>query len=181
MARPPQYAPDDDDLPPTVLERWWQRMQRSHAFFAEGVFEDEEFENLVAALVTGATIEGLLWLGIQFCDFEAEGKKTMPLGALLREGTKCGLIGVELERLLVAFGEIRNDFAHDPDYRLNREAVAALRSLLPGTNAEQVGRACANIYPTAPDDVVASLVYEQIALLTYEAVRAAYSRKYGDD
>jgi hypothetical protein len=165
----------------TVLERWWQRMQRSHAFFAGGLFEDEEFENLVAALVTGATIEGLLWLGIQLCDFEAQGKKTLPLAALLREATKCGLIGAELERLLVAFGEIRNDFAHDPDYRLTRDPVTALLCLLPGTNAEQVRRACANIYPTAPDDVVAVLVYEQIALLTYQAARAAYIRKYDDD
>ena len=104
----------------------------------------------------------------------------MALGALIRQSVKRGLIGSDLERLLSAFGEVRNDFAHDPDYRLSADAVAALRALVPPANEAQVARACGNIYPKAPNDVVAVLVYEQITLLTYEAVTAAHHRKYGE-
>ena len=55
-----------------ILDRWFRRFQRSLSYFSRDVFEDEQFETLVAALVTGATIEGLLLLGIQFCGYEAE-------------------------------------------------------------------------------------------------------------
>jgi hypothetical protein len=175
-----------DDLNQTLnialLDRWWRRFQRSLSYYAHGVFEDEQFETLVAALVTGATIEGLLWLGIQFCGYRAkEGrKKDLALGGLITEGVDRGLIYPDLDESLKAFANIRNDFAHDIDYRLTDEAVSDLRALLPEASEHEILRALANVVEPS-DGLIMTLAYEQIALLTYEAVRAAYDRKYGEN
>lgn len=148
-------------------------MLRSLSFYSQGVFADEQFENLVAVLVAAAFMEVLLWIGVQLAGYRGKegGTKNLTLGTLIRKAKSYDLIDKDLKRLLKMFNAIRNDFAHNIDYKMTPDTVSRLRSLLPDANEQGIRLALANV-PEASNNLIARLVIEQTAELAYGAVRA---------
>jgi hypothetical protein len=174
-----------DDAAPTeelsleeLLERWIRRLRRSHALYVEH-FREEQFEELVAALVTSAFIERALLIGVQLAGYAVNANRNFAftLEGLVRIAARQGWLSRDLRRLLRRFADIRNNLAHNIDYHLTAEAVASLRALLPADSEAQVQQASANILPAPSTNITAVLVYEQIADLAFRASQNASQRR----
>jgi hypothetical protein len=103
----------------------------------------------------------------------------MPLGPLVQKARELDVIGADLEAVLVQFTDMRNDFVHDLEYRLEPSRVEDIKSKLPMENQELLERAYANVFPSIPDGTAARLVLENVVVLTFEAVAATHRRAYG--
>lgn len=127
----------------------------------------------MAVLVTGAFVEALLWIGIQLAGYKPEApKKTLPLRQLVREAFDRHLLSQNLADLLGRFNDIRNDYAHDIDYKLDASAVDECEALLPRESRESLSAALENM-PAYTVGTQARLVFSDMTKLTYESMRAA--------
>lgn len=108
-----------------MLGQWIRRLQRSHALFVEH-FRDEQFEELVSAVVTSAFIERALLIGVQLGGFRVDPNKgfAFTLERLVRIAAPQKWSPRDMRRLLLRFAVIRNNIAHNIDYRLAAEAGA---------------------------------------------------------
>lgn len=162
-----------------MLERWHKRFQRSLSLYHES-FAKEGFDDLVVVMVTAAYIEGLLWFGIQFAGWKPpKDKKDQALGALIRIARQYNVVDQNLALLLSTLADIRNDMAHDPDARLDRPRVDAIRDGVPAERELALRRAFVNIIPYPSDGLVARLVFEQLVGMTFEAVAAVHREALG--
>jgi hypothetical protein len=84
-------APDDsgaaEESTEELIRRWFRRLRRSHALFVEH-FREEQFEEVVSALVTSAFIERVLLIGVQLAHFRLNPNKgfAFTLEGLVRIG-----------------------------------------------------------------------------------------------
>src|SRR5579863_10242518 len=118
------------------LKRWHLRFQRAQAFWNQPSDRfadiDEQFNYLVEVLVTASYLEMLLYVGVQYVGVDMDGGRKRPtLGTLIRIAREYGLVDGDLAKLLNQFNDIRNGFAHNPDYVLTTDTINTLHGLLP--------------------------------------------------
>lgn len=160
------------DLAQDFLWRWHERLQKSFSTFNPSVV-DERFDDLTVILVTGAYIEAMLWIAVQLAGYVAKGgKKELPLKPLIDVAESRSVLSSGNACMLRNFADLRNDFAHDIDAKLDATRIEALETLLTPERSARVDNALRNIIDGGVGSK-ARVVLGEVADVAYESLRIA--------